>query len=263
MQIAPIPAFFVYGMLEKDLDATTILARVEDLESIDKAYMVHCRAFLHVAIVKYHKNDADIAPLVEVFMTMPGTEARSWAAAHTCKILVVEGTTQLKSQPPNPQAAPALLPTTPHIVCRKYHQKTPSDQKGTNNNTKNQAIIRALQNIIYDDAELSITARLLTTIMKKKWLSDQPVVTFSTTSKGLSSFAVPELMEELINSINMKVELLEATTRTTAKQIQKVMTVKPKIQPNVADFMLQLNCYGNPCYGLFGSASLAYLQMRQ
>eukprot|EP00957_Ditylum_brightwellii_P064638 4905523-Ditylum_brightwellii.AAC.1 len=31
----------------------------------------------------------------------------------------------------------------------------------------------------------------------------------------------------------------------------------------MADFMLQLKCYANLCYGLFGSASLAYLQTQQ
>eukprot|EP00957_Ditylum_brightwellii_P106462 8121643-Ditylum_brightwellii.AAC.2 len=41
-------------------------------------------------------------------------------------------------------------------------------KKGTNNNTKNQAILYTLQNIIYDDAELSITVQLLTTIQKRK-----------------------------------------------------------------------------------------------
>eukprot|EP00957_Ditylum_brightwellii_P047362 3598003-Ditylum_brightwellii.AAC.1 len=39
MQIAPIPAFIVYDRLEKDLGATTILARVEDLEHAGKVYM--------------------------------------------------------------------------------------------------------------------------------------------------------------------------------------------------------------------------------
>eukprot|EP00957_Ditylum_brightwellii_P058171 4411444-Ditylum_brightwellii.AAC.1 len=50
MQIAPIPAFFVYDGLEKDLDTTAILARIEDLEYANKAYMIHCRAFLCMAM---------------------------------------------------------------------------------------------------------------------------------------------------------------------------------------------------------------------
>eukprot|EP00957_Ditylum_brightwellii_P106461 8121643-Ditylum_brightwellii.AAC.1 len=70
-------------------------------------------------------------------------------------------------------------------------------------------------------------------------------------------------MEDLINNMNMKVEFLEAATRTTAKEIHKVMTVRPKIKPNMADFMLQLKCYANLCYGLFRSTNLVYLQMRQ
>eukprot|EP00957_Ditylum_brightwellii_P024328 1835206-Ditylum_brightwellii.AAC.1 len=235
VQIAPIPAFFVYDRLEKYLDTITTLAKVEDLERMDKAYMVHCCAFLHVAMVKYCKNDADIAPPVEVFMTMFGTDARSWAASRICKILRVEDATPPKSQLSNPQAAPAPLPTNPQ---NSVQEAPPEDtygmsstelqntlillaKKETNNNTKNQAIIRALQNIIYDDAELCITVQLLTTIQKRKWLGDQPVVTFSMARKGLSSFAVLELPEELIGNMNMTVELLEAVTSTTAKEIHK------------------------------------------
>eukprot|EP00957_Ditylum_brightwellii_P009765 736242-Ditylum_brightwellii.AAC.1 len=255
MQIAPIPAFFVYDKLEKDLDATTILARIEDLERTNKAYMVHCHAFLHMAMVKCRKNDADLAPPVEVFMTMPGTEARPWAAARICKFLGVGDTTPPKSQLPNPQVAHAPPTTNPQkstqeapledtygmsatelqntlIICGLQegdHDALPVwfkqvAKKGTNNEAKNQVILHALQNIIYDDAELSITAQLLATIRKRKWLSDQPVVTFSMASKGLSPFAVPEMTEDLINGMSMKVELLEAATSTTAKEIRKVMT---------------------------------------
>eukprot|EP00957_Ditylum_brightwellii_P033071 2507602-Ditylum_brightwellii.AAC.1 len=258
IQIAPIPTFFVYDGLEKDLDATTILARIEDLEHTDKVYMVHCCAFLRAAMVKYCKNNADIAPPVEVFMTMPGTKARSWTAALICKLLRVDNTT-----PPKPPTKSTSNPCAEgdHDVLPVWFKQVA--KKGTSNNTKNKAILCALQNIIYDDAELGTTAQLLTTIWKRKWLSDQPVVTFSTTSKGLSPFAVPEMTEDLIGNMNMKVESLEAATSTTAKEIHKVMTVRPKIEPNMAEFMLQLKRYVNLCFRLFRSSSPAYLQMQQ
>eukprot|EP00957_Ditylum_brightwellii_P151558 11542051-Ditylum_brightwellii.AAC.1 len=130
---------------------------------------------------------------------MLGTKARSWAAAHICKLLRVEDATPPNSQLPNPQAAPALPLTNPQksvqeappedaygmsatelqstlILCGVQegdHDVLPVwfkqvAKKGTNNNTKNQVILCALQNIIYDDAELSITMQLLTTIRKRK-----------------------------------------------------------------------------------------------
>eukprot|EP00957_Ditylum_brightwellii_P140901 10733464-Ditylum_brightwellii.AAC.1 len=51
-------------------------------------------------------------------------------------------------------------------------------EKGQSDNTRNQAIMQALQNSLYKDAEISITSQLLTTIRKQKWLSDQPIATY-------------------------------------------------------------------------------------
>eukprot|EP00957_Ditylum_brightwellii_P025083 1898068-Ditylum_brightwellii.AAC.1 len=62
--------------------------------------------------------------------------------------------------------------------------------------------MQVLQNTIYEDTEISITSQLLTTICKQKWLGDQPTATYSTTCKGFSLFAVPELSEETIDEMN-------------------------------------------------------------
>eukprot|EP00957_Ditylum_brightwellii_P156833 11936629-Ditylum_brightwellii.AAC.1 len=58
------------------------------------------------------------------------------------------------------------------------------------------AIIKTQQDTIYNEAELCIMAQLLITIQKKQWLSNQPTVTLSTASKGLSPSVVPELTKD-------------------------------------------------------------------
>eukprot|EP00957_Ditylum_brightwellii_P101690 7749651-Ditylum_brightwellii.AAC.1 len=96
-------------------------------------------------------------------------------------------------------------------------------------------------------------AQILTAIRKCKWLSDQPLVTYSTASKGSSPFAVPELYKELIDATNEQMESIEAAVNITVKEIQDDMYTKPTVPNNNYDFMLQLKCYANLCYGLFDS----------
>jgi len=108
----------------------------------------------------------------------------------------------------------------PHtlILCRlsKGEHKALPAWKGQNYNTKHSAILKTLQDTTYDKAEICITAQL-STIIHKKWLSDQPVVEMSTSSKVLYPFSVPELPEDLIDDMSKKVESLHAAKSMIAK----------------------------------------------
>eukprot|EP00957_Ditylum_brightwellii_P115077 8776720-Ditylum_brightwellii.AAC.1 len=86
------------------------------------------------------------------------------------------------------------------------------------------------------------------------------MVTLSMVGKGLLSFAIPELAEDLIDKMNEKVESLQVATSTTAKELHNILTVQPMVKVNFSNFMLHLERYANLCYSLFVSASLAYLQ---
>eukprot|EP00957_Ditylum_brightwellii_P125584 9572480-Ditylum_brightwellii.AAC.1 len=89
--------------------------------------------------------------------------------------------------------------------------------------------MEALKTTIYKDADISITAHLLTTIRKRKWLSDQPVATLNTACKGFSPFTVPELAEDTIDEINKQAEALAMATSTTAKEIREGMFQRPRV----------------------------------
>ena len=82
-------------------------------------------------------------------------------------------------------------------------------EKGQNDNTRNQVIIAALKNILFDEAEIPITAPILAMIRKRKWLSDDPTATYRTAAKGLSIFAVGALSDEEMAKINDTMEALE------------------------------------------------------
>eukprot|EP00957_Ditylum_brightwellii_P101266 7716481-Ditylum_brightwellii.AAC.2 len=74
--------------------------------------------------------------------------------------------------------------------------------------------------------------------------------------KGLSLFAVLELVEDLIDKMDRQVELLQAATSATEKELQYVLTVKPVMDAHFSNFMLHLKQYTNLCYSLFGNASI-------
>ena len=89
------------------------------------------------------------------------------------------------------------------------------NKKGQNDNTRNQVIIKLLQNILFEEAEIPITAPLLLMIHKQKWLSNDPTVTYRTAAKGLSVFAVGAMSKDEVAIINNTMEALEQATTTT------------------------------------------------
>jgi hypothetical protein len=136
------------------------------------------------------------------------------------------------------------------------------NEKGQNDNTRNQIIINTLKNIMFDDAEIPITAPLLVMIRKRKWLSDDPVATYRTAAKGLSVFAVGTLTEDEVAIINDTMEALEQATTTTAKEYKDVTSIKAKVPKEAHDFLLLLKTFANLLYALFGSSCPLYIQVR-
>jgi len=136
-------------------------------------------------------------------------------------------------------------------------------EKGQNDNTRNQIIIKRLQKVLYDDAEIPITAPLLTMIRKRKWLSDDPVPSLRTASKGLSIFAVVQMSEDQVASINEMMEALENATTTTAREYREVTTIVARVPDESYEFQLLLKTYANLLYALFESQSPIYAAVKQ
>ena len=142
-----------------------------------------------------------------------------------------------------------------------WFEKT--NEKCQNDNTRNQIIINALKNILFEDAEIPVTAPLLLMIRKRKWLSDDPTASYRTAAKGLSIFAVAPLSEDEVALINDTMEALEQATTTTAKEYKDVTRIKAKIPEDSHDFLLLIKTFANLLYALFGSNCPLYLQVRK
>eukprot|EP00957_Ditylum_brightwellii_P055915 4237195-Ditylum_brightwellii.AAC.2 len=70
LQITPIPVYMLYDGLDHELDTIMVLACIKESMEHDLQYMKHCSHFLWAAMVKYRKNDTNIAPPVETFMNI-------------------------------------------------------------------------------------------------------------------------------------------------------------------------------------------------
>ena len=138
-----------------------------------------------------------------------------------------------------------------------------TNEKGQNDNTRNQVIIATLKNILFEDAEIPVTAPLLLMIRKRKWLSDDPTATYRTAAKGLSIYAVAPLSEDEVALINDTMEALEQATTTTAKEYKDVTRIKAKVPDDAHDFLLLVKTFANLLYALFGSNCPLYLHVRK
>ena len=136
------------------------------------------------------------------------------------------------------------------------------NEKGQNDNTRNQVIIKSLQNILFEEAEIPITAPLLLMIRKRKWLSDDPTATYRTAAKGLSVFAVGAMSEDEVAIINDTMEALEQATTTTAREYKDVTRIKATVPKEAHEFVLLLKTFANLLYALFGSICPMYTHVR-
>ena len=134
-------------------------------------------------------------------------------------------------------------------------------EKGQTDNTKNQVIIAALGNTIYDDAEITVHAALLQMIRKRKWLSDDPVASFRTAAKGLSPFAML-VSDDDAAVINDTMEALDHATTTTAAEYKAVTKVTATVPVDSFEFLLLLKTFANLLFALFGSSCPLYTNVR-
>jgi len=85
---------------------------------------------------------------------------------------------------------------------------TKINKKRQSNNTQNQIIIATLATIMYEDAEIPVTAPLLTVIHNRDWLSNDPAPTLYMAAKGISDFVVGSISEDKVTLINEMTEAL-------------------------------------------------------
>ena len=126
-------------------------------------------------------------------------------------------------------------------------------------NTKNQIIIKQLQEVVYEDADIPILAPILEMIRNRKWLSDDPQASYPTAAKGLSIFTMGHISEDLVAEMNEQMELLVEATQETAKELSMAKKMKVEVPDNNFEFIEMINMFANLLFALFSSACPHYL----
>ena len=293
MKIAPIPAYLVFDGFNKDLEAEVVIERLLQVDNQDNDMIMHGPAFTQACLVKHVVNGAKQNLSPSVFMQTQSLQAKTWATTKFKTLVPIAATglgvgspskdnelltsfmknmQSYQTPPCNDKGCTIVTPAEKIGMSETEMASTlklcgltqgeehllPSwllqmGEKGQNNNAHNQIIIKLLKCVIYDDAEIPITAPLLTMTRKRKWLSDDPVPSFRTASKGLSIFAVAQMTEDEVASINEMMEALDYATTTTAKEYKEVTRIVAKVPVNAYEFQLLLITYAILLYALFGS----------
>lgn len=137
-------------------------------------------------------------------------------------------------------------------------------EKGMTDNTRNTIITKQLKTVCFEEAEIPITAPLLQTIRKRQWLANDPLATFKTAAQGLSIFAVGQLSDEEVSSINESMEALSNATQTTAKELKEASSkLTAKVPTDSHEFLELLKTFANLLFALFSSSCPLYVQIKE
>ena len=116
-------------------------------------------------------------------------------------------------------------------------------EKGITDDTRNAIITKQLNEVIFDNVEITIMAPLLQMIWKRKWLANHPRTTFKTASQRLSMFTVAQSSEDEVVTINECVKALEQATSTTPKEIKDVTKIPAKVPVDSHEFVELLKTF--------------------
>jgi len=82
LQIAPIPAYFIYDGFETDLDATLVYERIICHCTGEIDMITHLKRFLRSCVTAHNAGDAKPYVDTAALSSAPSTNARMWAKEH-------------------------------------------------------------------------------------------------------------------------------------------------------------------------------------
>eukprot|EP00957_Ditylum_brightwellii_P145840 11105216-Ditylum_brightwellii.AAC.1 len=92
---------------------------------------------------------------------------------------------------------------------------------------------------------MDITGLLLKTIRKRMWMGDRTSTSYNTAHKGFTLFALTELSEDKMATLNEVMEMLAEATHTTTADLKTVNFKKASIPQEEAEYVFTLKKYAN------------------
>ena len=138
------------------------------------------------------------------------------------------------------------------------------NKKNVSDTMKDQFLItRIRDNEYYDNDIVPITQPLLKMIKKRKFLSDDPDLTFQTATKCFTIFSVGPMEEDDIAIINKLYEYIQEASMITTTDIKNLAKVTAKVPGSTEKFMDTLRVFANALYALFTAGCPLFLQMKE
>ena len=114
----------------------------------------------------------------------------------------------------------------------------------------------------YDSHRVPLPANLLKTIKKRKYISEDPDLTYQTTQKGLTLLGLALLDEDKISPINELHEYITSASLTSTEDINKLFKLTSNLPNFTESFIDQLKVFVNLLYALFTASFPLFLKLK-
>ena len=136
--------------------------------------------------------------------------------------------------------------------------------KKNSDSIKDQIITSQISNNeYYDGHKVPITAAVLKSIKKRKYIAEDPDLTLHTAKKGLTLIRVGHRNEDKIQSMNELYKYFAGATFTSPEDMRKLATLPTKLPETTEYFLEQVKIFANVLYALFSTTCPLFLQLKE
>ena len=124
-------------------------------------------------------------------------------------------------------------------------------------------INQILKNEYYEGAKVYVSNPLLRILKKRRYLSEDPDLTFRTACKGLTPFCLGGNDPDVVATINELADQIEQATNVGVEEISKLAALKATVPETAWEFLLNLKTFANLLFALFTGACPLFLELKE
>ena len=115
----------------------------------------------------------------------------------------------------------------------------------------------------YDGHHVPLPAILLKTIKKRKYISEEPDLTYCTVQKVFTLLVVALMDEDKILSINELHDYITSASHMSPEDVKKLSKLTSKLPNSMEIFMLQVNVFSKLLYAVFTTSFPIFLELKK
>ena len=114
----------------------------------------------------------------------------------------------------------------------------------------------------YDGHHVPLPAILLKTIKKRKYISEEPDLTYCTVQKVFTLLVVALMDEDKISSINELHDYITSASLMSPEDVKKLSKLTSKLPNSMESFMEKIKIFANLLYALFTASCLLFPELK-